>query len=65
MIEEFKTQGVTNINAFYLGWRDEALSNTSFEKIKLSKKLGSKAKFNALFEKKSPSFIDFVILVKS
>lgn len=49
MIEEFKTQGVTNINAFYLGWRDEALSNTSFEKIKLSKKLGSKAKFKALF----------------
>ena len=49
MIEEFKSQGVTNINAFYLGWRDEALSNTSFEKIKLSKKLGSKAKFKALF----------------
>ncbi|MBE6130357.1 MAG: hypothetical protein E7183_01345 [Erysipelotrichaceae bacterium] len=49
MIKDFQSQGVNNINAFYLGWRNEALSNTSFEKIKLAKKLGSKAKFEALF----------------
>lgn len=42
--------GVKNINAFYLGWRNEGLKNTSFEKITVSKKLGSKAKFEALLK---------------
>ena len=48
IINTFKDKGVENINAFYLGWRKEGLTNTSFEKIKISSRLGSKAKFKAL-----------------
>jgi hypothetical protein len=48
MINEFKELGIENINAYYLGWRNDGLKNTSFEKIKISSKLGSKAKFEAL-----------------
>lgn len=53
IINTFEEKGVNNINAFYLGWRNEGLENTSFEKIKLSKKLGSKAKFEALLKSTS------------
>ena len=48
MINEFKELGIENINAYYLGWRNDGLKNASFEKIKISSKLGSKAKFEAL-----------------
>ena len=51
MITAFQEKGVKNINAFYLGWRNTGLKNTSFETIKFASKLGSKAKFKALFEK--------------
>lgn len=52
IIDTFKEKGVNNINAFYLGWRNTGLKNVSFESIRLSNRVGSKAKFNALFEKK-------------
>ena len=55
MIDVFKELGVENINAYYLGWRSEGLKNTSFEKIKISSKLGSKAKFEALLNNNDES----------
>ena len=50
ILNAFQEKGIDNINAFYLGWRNEGLKNTSFEKIKISSKLGSKAKFEALLK---------------
>ena len=48
ILDTFNEKGISNINAFYLGWRNEGLKNTSFDKMKISSKLGSKAKFEAL-----------------
>lgn len=50
IINVFTDAGIDNINAFYLGWRKEGLKNTSFSKVKLANRLGSKAKFEQLFK---------------
>ncbi len=50
MVNKFKELGVENINAFYLGWLSSGLVNKSFEKMKISKLLGSKDKFVALLK---------------
>lgn len=48
MIEKFKSFGIENINAFYLGWTTSGLVNKTFEKMKVSSLLGSKDKFKQL-----------------
>ncbi len=48
MVSKFKEFGIENINAFYLGWTNSGLVNKSFEKMKVSKLIGSKDKFKAL-----------------
>ena len=40
--------GIDYINAYYLGWRKQGFENLSFEKMKVSKLVGSKALFNNL-----------------
>lgn len=50
IIDVYTNIGVKNMNVFYNGWRSTGLKNTSFKKIKVSNKIGSKAKFEELIK---------------
>lgn len=50
MIKKYQAMGIEDINIFYDGWRDEGLVQESFEKIKISKLLGSKKELKALID---------------
>lgn len=48
ILADLKAHGANHINAYYLGWRKKGLIDTTFENMKHSSELGSKADLNSL-----------------
>ncbi len=48
ILADLKAHGANHINAYYLGWRKKGLIDTTFENMKHSSELGSKAELESL-----------------
>lgn len=48
ILADLKAHGANHINAYYLGWRKKGLIDTTFENMKHSSELGSKADLESL-----------------
>lgn len=50
ILKDLKAHGANHINAYYLGWRNKGLIDTSFESFKVSKELGGKSDLEDLVD---------------